>query len=170
MQEPIQEPKLQFFNLSNLIEHLNSSLRNKENVIELQDFEKRDRLFSYRLGNKRIDVRGLYPLTQRGDGRGIDGILGYDSEVEIGRIFVEKGFVDLDEGEDCEVYEILELRLKSPLELTNKNIIPKCKIRLYRETCEWAEPFQEREDKLMYGIFPIGDDLSRFLPDAYFTI
>lgn len=122
----------------------------------------------YRLRGRKIEMGGIYPLTQRGDGRGMNGIFNYDSEIKIGRISLETGFVDLDEGDDCEVYELLELRLNSPVELANENEIPKCKIRLYRETCEWAEPSLEREDSVMYGFFPVRDDLSRFLPSIHF--
>ena len=171
MKFSMQETRLQLFNLEGFIKQINSSLKNKDGAINLGEFEskrvKRNPLF-YRLNGKEIETRGEYPLTQKGDGRGMGGILNRDSKVKMGYVFVETGFVDANDS-GRERYELLELRIKHPIELANGNRIPNCKINLARGAYEWAKPSLEREDCVKYlGLISVRDDLSRVLPSEWF--
>lgn len=169
----MKEPRLELFDLENLVMMLNESLAKRDEVIELGEFEHREpkrNPFLYRLIGEEVETRGKFPLRQTVFGRGLlDGFLGLDSEINLGYVFVETGYTDASSNYSGK-YETLRLRIKHPLELKNGEVIPNCSIKLLQEIEEGAEPSQYRRDHVRYsGLVWVRSDLSKVLPFEWFS-
>jgi len=169
------EPRLELFDLGKFVGRLNNSLVDKEEVIELGEFEHREPKkdpFLYRLADRKIEARGKFPLKQTAHRTGLMSLLtmGFESDLEInlGYIFIETGYIDASSDYGGR-YETLRLRIKHPLELEDKQVIPNCSVKLLQETGEGAELFQDRKDHVRYGgLIWVRADLSKVLPSKWF--
>ena len=166
------EPIFELFNMKGLVGKLNSALADPEETITLGEFITEKPIknhFLHRLTNKKIENMGRYPLTQTVYSKGIFGFLDIDSEINLGNIFIETGFTDIDSSYVGK-YETIRLRTKYPIELKNDNIVPKCSIKLLQEFYDdFTEPYQKRRDHVRkLGLIWVKDDLSDILPSEWF--
>jgi hypothetical protein len=167
----MQEPDLHLFDLQNLVTTLNASLRDPNEVITLGKFESKTpkkNPFIYRFYDRELETVGKFPLRQNTCGSGlIGGLLGLESEVSLGYIFVETGYAIASENGGRR-YETLKLRTKRPIELKEGITIPKCNVKILREAEECTTTYQERRDHEKFGPFWISSRLRDVLPSDWF--
>ncbi len=169
-----QHIRTEFFDLPALVGKLNSSLANPSDFIELGDFvglTPRKNPFLYRLGERKVETVGKFPLTQEKTGRTFFGLFDLEVDAPLGYIFVETGSLEWDEMHDGYGYETLRLRIKRPLDLKNGLVVPNCSVKIYgEEGKEWGEqPAPLRRDHVRkYGLIWQRTDLEKVLPSQWF--
>jgi hypothetical protein len=124
--------------------------------------------FLYQFTDREIESRGKFPLRQTVYGRDILRFLELDSKINLGYIFLETGYTDASSNYGGR-YETLRLRIKHPIPLKGRKVIPDCSVKFLQETEEGANPFQERRNHLRCGgLFWVKTDLSKVLPSEWF--
>ncbi len=164
----MKEPKLELFDLEGLINNLNSSLADSDQVIQLREFlpkQPKKNPFLYRLMDRELEARGKYQLFLPFE---IAILHPFNPKGKIGYIFIETGYTDANSNYSRR-YETLRLRIKHPLKLKNGEIIPNCSVKFLQEMEEWEKPYQERKDHLRCGgLIWTKTDLSKALPSDWF--
>lgn len=159
------ESGLEIINLEGLVKRLNSAIPQADEMIEL----KQESLVLPK-NNRQLMTKGRYSLVQNFDV--IDNLfamlLSAESEVNIGSIYFERGFLE-PESNYGPIYEKIKLRIDQPIRLRRGNVIPACEVNLLVEQDELVESSKYREDYVPRSI--IGRkraDLSKILPTGWF--
>lgn len=170
------KPKPLLFDLEHLVATINDSLENPDDELLLGPFAQYRTLLNplqhmhYRLSDRKIETRGVYPLTQSVVGGSIvSSLLGLETERSAGYAFLETGHTNASSVHGIGRYEIVELRITQPLALNDGTTIPHCNIKFLQDAEEWCEPRQERRDHIRkYSLFWLRSDLRNVLPSDWF--
>lgn len=168
----MKKPNLELFNLDILIKNINSSLVESEEPIKLGEFIEKEsnvNLLKYginKLNDMKIDVQGKYLLLQP---HKFPMIHPFNMKGNIGYVFIEKGETDTSTDYPA-TYESVKLRIKKPLKLEGGLTIPKCTIKISKESPEGVEGKDSRQDHI--NVLNIGwrkADLKYVLPSECFV-
>ncbi len=162
---------LKEFDAKEFVSTLESALVNSDDSIETTNFvEKTPKRnpFGHRLHDREVDFTAKCNLLWTAHGRGLAAIAGLPKEINLGYIFVEKGYTDAS-SDYCGSYESMWLRLKHPLELVGGQTLPPCSIKMFHEAheCEAGEIFRSDHIRRL-GLFWQKADLSFVLPTSWF--
>ncbi len=157
------------FDIYRFVRMLNGSLPAEYGAITLGGFEPPREPFWKRFGDGiRSHVVGMIgvhqlrrqQMTPQSEPWSKKGVVGY-AQLESGDI----GRGDEPEGR----YNSLVLRVSSPITLSNGLVVPDCRISMYHEFEEMAEPYRERTDKKKFlGVLWRKTDLESVLPTDWF--
>jgi len=156
--------------LENLVRNLNLARSEDVSKITLGKYEDKTpnnnpflRLFT----GYRIDTLGIYPLEQT-EYSGISGIKGYETEIRVGQIDVERRYDSYMKHEDYYLgYERIIIRINNPIELENGTAIPKSKIKISTPIGDRRESSATRVDYIRRAGIWLKKDLSDILPTEW---
>ncbi|MCD4666785.1 hypothetical protein K8R47_03170 [archaeon] len=154
------------FTFRSLVEHLNSSLDEREEplvLISSEDKKPRINPIWYGIKHRELVAKAKYPLIQK-----CENSLGIDVNRNVGHISVERGLLDThDSYGGC--YCRLHLVFKNLIKLKDGRTIPHCSVDLYQESDECSPPYLvKRKDREITGGFRSKRDLSDVLPTSWF--
>ncbi len=160
------------FNLYNpdgLIGYLNTIISEREGEILLGDFrhnEPRNTPLNHKLDDREIGQRGKFPIVQSAYSEFLEP-LGIESENVIGYIHMESGFSEA--YPDGGIYEKINFKLHSSLQLSDGQTIPRCNIKMAKKDGNIDFRSRARKDhKLIFRIRGPETDLTDVLPTEYF--